>query len=119
MAAIDALRPVVRDIALRTNLSHPARVVFGLRGVMVGADIEDMKDRTPGPLSENIKTLEEKARLGGATATYIWGLRKRRELALALDCGVAVVSGPALSRDIPPPGKVLRLPRERLLKTPS
>lgn len=118
MNAIDALRPIVREVALRTDLADPARVVFGLRGALVGADAEDVKDRTPETLSARIKALEEKARLGGATGTFLWGLRKRREIGLALDHGIGVVGGPALSRDIPPPGKVLRLPKGKLLGKP-
>ncbi|EKV30936.1 hypothetical protein C882_4273 [Caenispirillum salinarum AK4] len=115
MNAIDALRPIVREVALRTDLADPARVVFGLRGVLVGADAEDLKDRPPKAMAERIRALEEKARLGGATGSFLWGLRKRGEIALALDHGIGAVGGPALSRDIPPPGKALRLSKGRLL----
>lgn len=117
MAAIDVLRPIVRDIALRTTLADPARVVFGLRGVLVGADTETMTDRAPEAMALHLHALEEKARLGGASGTFVWGLRKRAEISMALDKGVGTIGGPALSRDIPPPGKVLRLPKGRLLNT--
>lgn len=115
MTAIDVLRPVVREVALRTDLIQPARVVFGLRSVLVGADAEDVTDRAPERMANAIRALEEKARLGGASGTFLWGLRKRREIAQALDLGINAVGGPAFARDIPPPGKVLRLSRAKIL----
>lgn len=120
MQAIEALRPVVREVALRTDLLAPSRAVFGLRGVLVGADAERIppQNRAPEQLDAAMRILAEKTRLGGGKGTFVWGLRKRAEIIAALDAGVDQVGGPAFSRDIPPPGKVVRLLRHRLVGKP-
>lgn len=116
MRAVDRLRPLVREVALRTDFTAPSRAVFGLRGVLVGADLERLKpaDREPARFNAALRTLAEKGRLGGASGVFLWGLRKRQEIISALYNGASQVGGPALSRDIPLPGKVLKLPRHRL-----
>lgn len=115
MKAVEALRPVVREVALRTDLLTPSRAVFGLKGVLLGTDAEDLKDRTPDRLAAAVHALAHKARLGGATGTFVWGLRKRAEIGAVLAAGADQIGGPAFSKDIPPPGRVVRLPKARLV----
>lgn len=119
VAAVQALRSVVREVGLRTNLFDPSRAVFGIKGVLVGADLDGVpwSQRPPERLGPCLKALEEKARLGGAAGTYVWGLRKRQEIATALSCGAGQVGGNALSKDIPLPGRVVRLPKGKLVGT--
>lgn len=118
-AAVQALHPVVREIALRTPLLEPARAVFGIKGVLVGADLDTVAaaDRHPERLAAALRQLEEKARLGGATGTFAWGLKRRQEIAAALNAGIRQVGGNAFSKDIPLPGRIVRLPKGKLLGT--
>lgn len=118
-AAVQALHPVVREIALRTPLLEPARAVFGIKGVLVGADLDTVAaaDRHPERLAAALRQLEEKARLGGASGTFAWGLKRRQEIAAALAAGIRQVGGSAFSKDIPLPGRIVRLPKAKLLGT--
>lgn len=119
LAAVQALRPVVREVALRTNLFDPSRAVFGIKGVLVGSDLDSVPaaHRLPERLGPSLRMLEEKARLGGASGTFVWGLRKRQEIVTALDHGIRQIGGSAFSKDIPLPGRLVRLPRAKLVGT--
>ena len=115
---VKGIRDHCAAVIARTHLGAPRFELFRDSPVdMVGAEIEayDRGQWTVEKLSLALKAFAKQARDEKVKGSYVWGVRKRFEAVDAVRAGLTLVSGSALMKDLPEPGKSIPAPRSRFL----
>ena len=116
-AAIQALKPLCREVMLRVRLADPrAPRAAACGAATIGIDLAELPpfERTDDDsLLDAVARLHQNAdavRLG----LYAWGIRRRAVVVGAVLGGIAMINGPGLMKDLARPARILPAPKARL-----
>lgn len=111
-----AAKPLCRAVMLRGRLSTKwAQRAADCGAAAVGIDLAELApdERTDDDdLLTALRQFHQTARKAGI-GTYVWGARKRKVVAGAVQIGFGMVNGTALMKDIAKPAKLLPAPKAR------
>lgn len=115
-AALRVLRPLCRNVAVRTRLSYPHAALAAQSGAaLLTLDLSELADHERLDDDRLLHRLYEylnQAQAAGLGAC-LWGARRRKVVAGAVLGGFAMVNGPALMKDLAKPAKVVPAPKAR------
>lgn len=115
-SAMRVLRPLCRNVAVRTRLSHPHAALAAHSGAaLLTLDLSELADHERLDDDRLLHRLYEylgQAQAAGLGAC-LWGARRRKVVAGAVLGGFAMVNGPALMKDLAKPAKVVPAPKAR------
>ena len=111
-AAIQRLKTMSRGVLVRDSLGCGRHSMLRSAGAAaVGVDLDDERmyhDALPLVLADEMENR-------GDVPGYLWGIRRKGDLLLAVEGGLQFVAGPALKPASEHPSKVVLMPKEKMI----